>query len=314
MLLDLIIFSISLALLIYSSDKFVDVSVSIAKKLNLSAMTIGLTIVAIGTSLPELMASSIAAFRGVPGIAVGNVLGSNICNIALIAAVAGFYANIQCQKRIVKTQGLIMILATISFGVVAYFYSGINKYVGAIFLLSYVWFSFDSVKSLGTYYGENEEDNEVDADNFMRLFVILMVSLSILLLSSDYLVESAVDLARTLSIPEDVIALSLIAFGTSVPELSVSISSAKKKEFDVLVGNILGSNICNILLVCGVSSFFAFLPIQGSFLKFDFTIALITSVLFCVFLLQKNGINRQKSIFLLSIYFLGIIRLFFIKL
>ena len=319
MLSEFIILVVSLAVLLYSADQLIDTVVKLAKGLNVSTMVVGLTVVAIGTSLPELMASSAAAIKGHPNIAVGNVIGSNVCNVGLILGLPALFFPILCRRSVLQREGVLMLLATAAFLLLA-FLGGLNRLFGGVFVLAFiafVYFAFQAGEEEDSQTPsepaeEKEEETErsaVEESKRIRIVILKMMGFLVALLaSSEFLVRATVSLASAMGVSEGVIAISMIAFGTSLPELSVSIAAAKKNQGDILVGNILGSNISNILLVLGATALITPFSVHPVSLYFDLPLMSLLAVLMLVFLWQTNGITRHKGMTLLGLYGLMILR------
>ena len=334
MAIDLIILLISIICLLISADKLIDIAVYLAEKLNISTMVIGLTIVAIGTSLPEAAASVAAALEGYPEIALGNVIGSNICNVALILGVPSLLGPIVCARSVLRREGFFMIGLTALLWLLALAIGYIPRELGILFValfFFYVFFVFHMAKSeenkdvsevekghqpeairaveeegLGIH---KSADGEAAKENPVSVLIAkLVVSIIVLLLSSKFLVESTISLARGMGVSESVIALSVIALGTSLPELSVSIAAVRRKQGDILVGNILGSNISNILLVTGLASAISPISIKSITTSLDLPLMLVVSCFMIVFLWDKKGITKPRGVFLLMVYALVIAR------
>ncbi len=311
---------ISLAVLIKSANVFIDNSVTIAKRLHISKMVIGLTIVSIGTSLPELAISSAAALKGHSEIALGNVVGSNICNIGIILGITALIAPITCPRANTASEGFLMLGITIIFWILSGCMGEIPRSVGGLYLISFAVFLVYLIKrkplegqdpladSLSEFDGKDNPEIGVnsehhDSDSSTAILVIkLIAAMLVLLVSSELMVRATVALARQFNVSEHIIALSMIAFGTSLPELSVSIAAIKKNHGDILVGNIMGSNISNILLILGVTSLISPIPIDTITLKLDFSMMAFLTSLMVLFLYQKNGVNRPKGIVFLGLY------------
>lgn len=311
---------ISLFILIKSANIFIDNSVTIAKRLHISKIVIGLTIVSIGTSLPELAISAAAAFKGHSEIALGNVIGSNICNIGVILGISALISPIVCPRKNIESEGFIMLGITIIFWILSGVIGEIPRWIGGIYVACFIVFLVYLIKrkpfeqhdiiTEGTSEIDDENDPDItvetnshdsDSSTISLVFKIIL-SLITLLVSSKFMIESTVALARAFNVSEHIIALSMIAFGTSLPELSVSIAAVKKNHADILVGNIMGSNISNILLILGVTSLILPIPIDNITLKLDYTMMALLTSLMTLFLYQKNGINRSKGIVFLVLY------------
>lgn len=301
--MDFLILIVSLAVLLYSSDKLVELAVQLARSFKISPIVIGLTIVSIGTSLPEVMTSVVASFQGHTQIAIGNVVGSNICNIALILGLPALFYSIRTSPKVLKVDcGIMLGVSFLLWGVV---YMGpISRIIGGIFLFLFALFIFNTLNS----EEESEGITEEAIVGNMKIFLGFFTSFILVLLSSKFIVDSAVNVASQIGVSKNVIAISIIAFGTSVPELSVSIAAARKKQLGLLVGNIIGSNISNILLVLGAAAVVS--PLHASSVSFtlDIPIMLSVSLLGVLFLSAKNGITPLKGAILLLCYALVVWR------
>jgi cation:H+ antiporter len=317
MFFHLVILIVCLAGLIKSARIFVDNVILLAKRLHISTMIIGLTVVSIGTSLPELAVSVAAAVKGHAEIPLGNVVGSNICNIGVILGLTALVSPVVCVKRIVRREGFLMLLITAVFCIVPSMLFGVPRWLGGVFLFSFAVFIAFVLKGSGSVTGDDLHDIEEDFSTIEKNMVDdcdpevgnsgiiagkLVLSLAALLVSSEFLIRSTITLARHFNIAEHIIALSIVSVGTSLPELSVSIAAVKKNHGDILVGNILGSNISNILLIIGISALIHPIPMRLSTIKIDFPLMAFFSMLMILFLHQKNGITRGKGLILLMFY------------
>ncbi|MGA1793739.1 MAG: calcium/sodium antiporter [Thermoplasmatota archaeon] len=248
MFLSLVGVIIGLALLIAGSNFLVDGGAGIARKLGVSGHVIGITLVAAATSLPELATSVTASFEGYPGLAVGNVVGSNAFNIGIVLGVAIIIRSMRSTKLTVR-DGWMVILSTILFGI---FSIGTIGRIESLVLLGvyvfYVGYLFRTSKPT-----IKTDMNGIPSGRTIRLLVITALGIALLFIGSPLLVRSSVALAGDLGVRNSLIGLSLVAAGTSLPELLTSIVAAIKHQKGIAVGNILGSNIFNILLIIGLS-------------------------------------------------------------
>ena len=283
-------------MLLYASDHLVDAVVVLATRLGVSQMVIGLTVVAIGTSLPELMASAAAAIEGHPQIAVANVIGSNIANIGLILGLPALVFPICCARRTLNREGLQMLAVSILLGACFLFLGGMSRALGVACLLGFAAFLYFAVA------GDEVSKQDDKSGALLPSALKIIVSFVFLLASSSFLVDSTISLAQMFGVSEKIIAISLIAFGTSVPELSVSFVAAKRGQGDILVGNVLGSNISNILLVLGLTAVINPFTTSEVVHWLDPLVMILLAVLMLLFLSQKQGINSKKGGFLLAIY------------
>jgi len=343
MLLELFKFVISLIALLYSADQLVEVVIVLAKRFGVSTLVIGLTVVAIGTSLPEVMVSADAALHGHPAIALGNVIGSNICNVGLILGIPALIAPIVVRPRVMATQGGLMLAISFGLWALAVSLGVLEPFIGVLFLVFFTSFLFVTFRREAAYVasvkagkkgavdasspihtGVESEDagfieevieevvEEVEEKKIpkrmLKVFIKTIALFAILLISSDVLVQATVTLAGQLGVSEHVIAISLVAFGTSVPELSVSLAAIRRGESEILIGNILGSNISNILLVLGVAATITPVVMKPITIKLDLPVMVFFSLLMVIFLSQKDGITKPKGIVLLALYGLVIVR------
>ena len=294
-------------LLIKGGDFLVDGAVAIAQRAKLSPMVIGLTIVGFGTSAPELLVSVQAALAGSSGIAIGNVVGSNIANIALILGVTGLITACHTDKQTLAIDVPFMILSCVLFVAVAMTgtIGRIAGITGILLLITFItWQVWNSRK-------QNQSQESSDDSQPMPLWKALLYvagSIAALTYGADWLIEGACGLAQAIGISQRIIGLTIIAAGTSLPELFASIMSARKGETDMAIGNVVGSVTFNILSVIGFSS--AICPITGSnegFL-FDYLLMLILGILLWIFLFTKRTLERWEGGILLAIYIAYIVR------
>ncbi len=348
-LLNILIFAAGLALLVKGSDFFVKSAASIARKLRVSEFVIGLTLVAVGTSIPELVSSIIASLKQQSGIIIGNVVGSNIANIGLIVGIAAAIHIIRTRQEMLKRDGYIMLFAALLF-----FVFSINRTISRteavifIFLyFAYVMFlvgtkpklrgkynfkdfirhffgfkylitvknkianELNKVKTNKQMTTEERKSKQTSKAGFVKDLAILIISGFAVVFGAEFLVEKAIFFANFFNIPKTLIGISLVAVGTSLPELSVSISAARKGYGDIAVGNIIGSNIANIFLVLGVSALIFPLSIIKSTVLFTTPFMLFVSLLLLIFIKSQWEIRRLEGIIFITLYSLFMIFLFF---
>lgn len=251
MLLAILALFVGLALLVWSSDRFVDGASAIAFNLGLSPLIIGLTIVGFGTSAPEMLVSSFAALEGNPALGIGNAIGSNIANIALILGVTAFFIPIALSSKILRLE-LPLLLAAMVLGYVVLLNGYLSRTDGIILVLALFgilgWLVRDALKNKPGDILAEEIYEEIPTK--MPLPVAIgwfLIGLVVLLISARMLVWGAVEIATAFGISDLVIGLTIVAIGTSLPELAASIASARKGDADMAVGNVIGSNLFNIL-------------------------------------------------------------------
>lgn len=283
-------------LLIYGGNWMIDAAVYIARKFGIPALVVGFTIVAMGTSLPELVVSVLANMKGSGGLAMGNVIGSNIANILMVIGLtAGFVALKSSGQGSGLRRDMAMMLLCTALLTGALIYGQITTLMGygmIALLLAYIGFQYFLAAS------GKEEAEDIDAPEFthhLMPYVFLIGGLIAIAVGAEFLVRGAKLSASVIGVPEDVIALSVIAFGTSLPELSTCIIAARKGLNDLVFGNIIGSNVFNILMILGVTA--SIKPIAaGTFspqlVEFDIWVTLGVSILFALLVLVARQVHR----------------------
>jgi cation:H+ antiporter len=318
-------FVLGLFLLIYGADKFVDGAANIAKSVGVSEHVIGLTLVAFATSLPELASSSIASYQGYGDLALGNVVGSNIANICLVLGSAALFTLLKPSEETTRDAIFMVIVSLILFiffyfntdGAGAFFTGGsldgltddrvISRFEGALMLVIFVAYTYYLFKTLNVGAGD-------EVGNLKKEGVIVALGVIAIGVGGWVFVRSSVSIAYELAVTTAFIGLSIVALGTSIPELTTSIVAAWKEKQSISIGNVLGSNIINILLVLGVAAMIAPIDLSGAStggedLMFR-TIPLMLYVSFLAFLFCTRNINRLHAIFLLSHYVLFLLVIF----
>ena len=328
MLLNLGMIIIGLGGLFLGGNWLVDAASRIARSLGVPPLIIGLTIVAFGTSAPELIVSLSAALRGSSGIAIGNVVGSNIANIGLILGLTGLVLPITVKLTLVRREIPIMIGVTV-LAYILLFDGLLGRLDGIVLLISFL--AFNAFMVLLTLNRTDEQkaedmaasggDDEFEEINMPREWVMLVVGILVLLVGADLTVRGAVTVAAHFGVPDVVIGLTLVAFGTSLPELAASLVAAFRQQSDIAVGNVVGSNIANLLLILGITSLVSPIPVTdpGTFspytfgiITFDYPLMLAFSILVMPFALDRI-LNRVESAIFLTTYIVFITVSFFIK-
>jgi cation:H+ antiporter len=296
-------------LLAWGADRLVAGASAAARNLGVSPLVIGLTIVAFGTSAPELIVSAVAAYQGNPGLAVGNAIGSNIANIGLILGLTALIYPLRVESEVLKREYPLLTLIMIGSFIMAadLAYSRTEGWLMLTALSSLViWMvHFGLRRGSGDPLAE-EFAAEIPADMPMGIAVMwLLVGLIILPLSSQFLVEGAISVAHSLAVTDAVIGLTIIALGTSLPELAAALTSALRKEDDLAIGTIMGSNMFNILGVLGIAATIEPATIAPLMLKQDFPVMFLLTVMlfFMAYGLRRPGrISRKSGGLLLAIY------------
>jgi cation:H+ antiporter len=309
--MDFIAICVGLFLLIKGGDWLLDAAVALSLRLNIPKIVIGMTVVSFATSAPELIVSVKSALKGYPDIALGNVVGSNIANLAFVLGTVLLISPIEVTKSFYKTDWPMMILATLLF----YFFIGskaiLSQLEGGIFLI--LLFVFLVYLLFFQQQAVVEDVVEEKTMSFNKLIMLLILGGFFLWLGSEILVDSAVSLAKSLGVSERIISISVVSIGTSIPELSASIIAIINKEKAISLGNLIGSNIFNILAVMGTTALI--LPIEvvdKALLEVDFLwmISISLLILPLVFLPKKMRLGRVEGAILLLIYILFLNQMF----
>ena len=287
-----------LAVLIGGGEVLVRGAVGIASKFKLSPLVIGMTIVSFGTSAPELIVSLKAALEGSPEIAIGNVIGSNIANISLVLGLTAIILPIPVAVATLKRDWPIMMFVSLLFFV--FILNGmLENWEGFIFvglLLGYIIYQLKSSK-------KSDEETEVVKQHILISILLIAIGVVGLAFGADWLVQGAVNIAKNFGVSEHIIAVTIVAFGTSVPELVTSVVAAVKKQMDISVGNLIGSNIFNILAVLGITAIFKEIPISETVISNDIFWVLGTSFILLPLMLNYS-ISRWKGALLFFTYLL----------
>ncbi len=298
-----------LGLLIYAADKFVLGAASTAKHMGVSTMLVGLIIVGFGTSAPEMVVSAIASFQGQSGLALGNAVGSNITNIALVLGVGLIIVPMSIKSQTVKREMPILLLVTVLvlfllIDLTLSFADGVILIVGMFVVTGFLLYI-----GLKTDHDEfsDELEAEFDLDISLKRAVIYLIMGTIMLpIASKVMVNGATDIALHFGVSDMVIGLTIVALGTSLPELAATIASAMKKEHDLAIGNIVGSNMFNLLGVIGISGLISEYKLSMHFIKYDYFYMLILTVFLFLasvyFVLKDRFISRIIGVVLLVMY------------
>jgi len=298
-----------LLLLVWGANRFVYGAAAFARNLGVAPILIGLTIVAIATSAPEILVSIVASFRGEPGLAVGNALGSNIVNIGLVLGTVAFIRPIQLSSQTLRRE-MPALLAVTLLGVSLFLDSYLSRLDGLILLAALVFVMFWLIKLGLRSSADDTMSVEYEADiprdvSTQRAVSWFVVGLVVLLAGAELMVSGAIDIARFFGMSEVVIGIVMVAFATSIPELAVSLVSAHKGEYGLAIGNIVGSNFFNILAVVGAAAFIAPAALHPSVLSLHlFVMVAFTLVLFVMtYEYQGTGtITRIEGAALLIAY------------
>lgn len=296
--------------LVWGADRFVVGAAATARNLGVAPLIIGLTIVGFGTSAPEMLVSAVAALQGNPGLAVGNAIGSNITNIALILGLTALIVPLSINSKLLRRE-LPILMATMIAGLLLLLDGELSRLDGVILLLGLlamvIWMVRTGLAERGDDPLGTEFSDEIPRDMSMsRALFWVGLGLLVLLASSQLLVWGAVGIAQTLGVSDLIIGLTIVALGTSLPELAASIVSALKGEHDIAVGNVIGSNLFNLLAVLGIPGLLRPLAIDSEVLTRDYPIMIGLTLMFFVMAYGFRGpgrINRIEGGILLTCYF-----------
>ena len=301
MFISIVALLIGFAFLVWSADAFTDNGAKIARIFNISPLIIGLLIFGFGTSAPEMLVSGLAAYDGHPELSIGNAFGSNIFNIGLVLAVAAIIHPVIVEKDVLKKEWLFLFLSTLVVGflLVDGFLSFIDGSVLLILMLLFLYYVFKESKKEGNL----ENDASIDTNNDQskgKTWLLLITSLMILVSSARLVVWGGTNLALVFGVSDLIIGLTVVALGTSLPELAIAISSALKKQHQMIIGNIIGSNLFNTLGVLAIPGLILPFQIPSEVMSRDYIYMLIFTLLILVFSL-KLRINRVGGLILLMI-------------
>lgn len=312
MIITIFLFMVGLVLLIKGGDWFVDGSVAIAKKFRIPDILIGATIVSIGTTLPEVMVSATSALSGHGEMAYGNALGSIICNAALIAAITIAIRPSKIDSKSFKLPTIIFFVAAAVYVLVAYIFGEFSRVIGLSLLAIFMVYMILSIRN-----ARNSPQNETPQKNsdekspkLIKSIILLILGATLIALGAKLLVDNGTIIAGALGVPESVIALTFVAIGTSLPELVTAITSLAKGHGALSLGNVIGANILNLVLVSGVASAVSPFPVPNntqiaginSSLLIDIPVMLLVMALLTIPALARGKLSRWQGITLITIY------------
>jgi cation:H+ antiporter len=300
-----------LTVLVLGGNYLVKGASGLAFKANIPPLVIGLTVVAMGTSAPELIVSLKAALAGSPDISIGNVVGSNIANIGLILALTALIAPVTVDRNIIRQDWPMMMIASMLFFILTT--DGLLSFgEGLIMLITMIAFTvYLIIRSKWTTQPSIIENNETGADSYPKLIAYIIVGCIGLYFGAEWLVEGSVHVATKLGISEKVIGLSLVAVGTSIPELVASVIAAMKKQSDIALGNLIGSNIFNILGVLGLTSIIEPIQVSKEILSMDVFWMIGIGVILFPLMFFGARIGRLNGALLLACYIVYVTILFY---
>jgi len=313
MLLSVVLFAFGLVLLIKGGDWFVDGATGIAKRFNLPDIVVGATVVSIGTTLPEVMVSTTGALLGQGAMAYGNAIGSIICNTSLIAAISVAFNPGPVNTKSMKMPVIFFFASAAIYCFAAYITGTFTRPLGLIMLTLFVIYMILTVRQgMKNPDGAAEEEEEAESKprQLWQELALLVVGAALIAWGADLLVEHGTIIAQALGVPETVIALTFVALGTSLPELVTTITSLKKGHAHLGIGNVIGANVFNLVLVSGVSVTLAPFDVpegkmlfgRNASLVMDIPLMLIVMALLCIPALTTKKLQRWQGVLLLCIY------------
>ena len=314
MLVSVLLFAVGLVLLIKGGDWFVDGATGIAKRFNLPDIVVGATVVSIGTTLPEVMVSTTGALAGSGAMAYGNAIGSIICNTALIAAISIAVNPGPVNVKSMKTPVIFFFASAAMYCLAAYFLGTFPRWMGFVMLAVFVGYTVLTVRNgmKNPDASEEEEEEESKPRKLWQELALLVVGAAVIAVGADLLVDHGQVIALGLGVPETVVALLFVALGTSLPELVTTITSLKKGRASLGVGNVIGANVFNLVLVSGVAVSLApfDVPVENTLLNTGLNLSLVFDIpvmigvmsLMTIPALLSKKLGRWQGIVLLCIY------------
>lgn len=302
-----VILIVGLLLLIYGADKFVHNSSLLAKKFGIPSLIIGLTVVAFGTSAPELAVSISAALSGKNEIAISNILGSSIFNLLVIVGLSGIITDVVVEKELLKRDWVAVIIGTTALFLLSMINLDVSRFDAIVLLLGFMYIFYLQIKP----YIKNKselveekpaEDKKDGNENLLIIIFGIIFGLILIVVGGQVSVNSASQIAMLLGLSETIIGLTVVAIGTSLPELMTSIVAAKQGEKSIAIGNVIGSNLFNILLILGTSTLISPIPVEIVAI-YDILFLLIITIIMYI-LAKKEKLNRLWCSLLLTTYVL----------
>ncbi len=309
MMMPWLLLGLGLVILLLAGDVLVRGAVNLSLRLGVPALIVSLTIVAFGTSAPELLIAIQAVAEHAPSIALGNVVGSNTANILLVLGIPAILTGLHTSECDTRKNYVFMLAATVLFIALAFcgvftVWSGVVLLAALALVLGAAFLEARAHRRCGCDSGDDlEEIDEADPNMpYWRISVYLLLGLIGLPLGADILVDNGTEIARTYDVSERVIGLTLIAIGTSLPELATTVMAALRRQADVALGNVIGSNMFNLLAIVGVATFIGPIPVKSTFLTFDLWVMLGASLLLVPFVFLKQDITRNWGFVLTGLY------------
>jgi len=299
--MTLVLIAAGLGLLVFGGEILVRGAVSLATRLGVSPLLVGLTVVGFGTSTPELVTSLDAAFSGAPGISVGNVVGSNIANILLILAVAALIMPVAVSPKAFWRDAVALALASLA-GTALVFTEELTRIAGVILLVGLAAYIVTAFRSERSGRAETAPPDPVATTGILRPALLAVFGIAITIVGARLLVSGAIDLASGLGVSDTLIGLTIVAVGTSLPELVTAVIAALRRQGDIAFGNVIGSNIYNILGILGATALVHPIPVPAEIAAFDIWVMLAATLMLIVLAFTGWRISRREGMAMLVAY------------
>tara|TARA_B100000900_G_scaffold119165_2_gene100465 strand:+ start:13430 stop:14365 length:936 start_codon:yes stop_codon:yes gene_type:complete len=298
--------------LVIGGEFIVRSSVALSFKFNISKFVIGMTVVSFATSLPELIVSINAAMNDSPSIAINNIIGSNIANIGLVLSLIAILSNISVDKKFFKRDWPWMFFLSLALWLFISNDYILSRYEGLMLLILLTIFIVSVLKNSNTVEMHSEVNDKLSNASNFKIFIWLTISIITLYFGAEFLVDGAVNFAEQINISEAVISVSIVAIGTSIPELAASLVAITKNEKGISVGNLIGSNIFNIGSVLGITALIKEIPIAEEIIQRDIIWMLIFALLIMILVIfpERNKVSKYKGLIMILAYFLFIFQAF----
>lgn len=310
--MNLAVIFLGFFLLVIGGEFIVRSSVALSLRFNISKFVIGMTVVSFATSLPELIVSVNAAINDSPSIAINNVIGSNIANIGLVLALIAILSNISVDDKFFKRDWPWMFFLSIILYVFMVTDNMLNGFEGLLLIIFLGYFIYSVLKKSDSTVSYNDVDDKLKLASNFKILIWLIISTLTLYFGAEFLVNGAVNFAKELNVSEAVISVTIVAIGTSIPELAASLVAIAKNEKGISVGNLIGSNIFNIGSVLGITAIIKEIPIANEIIQRDIIWMLIFAIIIMVLSIfpERNKISKYKGLIMLVGYFVFIFQAF----
>ena len=302
MIVNILMIIAGVVLVLWGADRLTDGAVALAERMQIPQIVIGLTIVALGTSAPEFCVSLVSALKGTADLAVGNVVGSNIFNAMLIVGVAAMVAPMTILPSTVRKDVPVALLASVALTVMVLMDGDLSRVDSALLFVGFLAFMWITLRGAKGSHAIEQEQAAPRGYSVLKSVGLLVLGLACLVVGSNIFVDGATSVAQTLGVSEAVIGLTIVAGGTSLPELATSVVAARKGNSGIAIGNVLGSNVLNILLILGAAGLICPMQVQGITLV-DFAMMTISVLLLWLFSYTKLTVARWEGAVLTVLFF-----------